>query len=303
MSPGVRALRSVEIGTTDLDEALSFYTEIWGLQIVERRPDSAFLRAREPWHHVLAVHRAPRACMIRMVFDAADRATVDALHAAVASSDAANVEGPGMLERPGGGYGFGFTDPEGRNLAVVCEVADHADTLDQPDMPLRAAHLNLNSADAATTCGFLIERLGFRLSDETKRARFLRCNRFHNSLVISFADRPTLNHVAFEMEDIDGVMRGAGRMRDAGYPIEWGIGRHGPGNNVFAYFLGPEEFPIEYTAETMILGDDHVPGGPDDWTWKPGRSDRWGVTAPISKRFERVQRLIRFADGAWRIRG
>ena len=44
-------------------------------------------------------------------------------------------------------------------------------------------------------------------------------------------------------------------MRDSGYPLEWGVGRHGAGNNVFGYFAGPEEFPIEYTAEVMQIDD------------------------------------------------
>src|SRR5262245_48341465 len=58
-------------------------------------------------------------------------------------------------------------------------------------------------------------------------------------------------------------MPGAGRMRDHGYPIEWGVGRHGPGNNVFAYFAGPEEFPIELTGELLQIDDTYVPHGPD----------------------------------------
>jgi catechol 2,3-dioxygenase len=33
-----------------------------------------------------------------------------------------------------------------------------------------------------------------------------------------------------------------------GHLIEW-ASRHGAGNNAFCYFAGPEEFPIEYTAE------------------------------------------------------
>ena len=57
------------------------------------------------------------------------------------------------------------------------------------------------------------------------------------------------------MPDLESCMRGGGRMRDAGYPIEWGPGRHGSGNNVFCYFAGPEEFPIEYTAEVLQIDD------------------------------------------------
>ena len=52
-------------------------------------------------------------------------------------------------------------------------------------------------------------------------------------------------------------------MRDAGYPIEWGVGRHSAGNNVFAYFAGPDEFPLEYTAEVAQI---------DDFTCRTGRS-------------------------------
>ena len=50
------------------------------------------------------------------------------------------------------------------------------------------------------------------------------------------------------MPDIDSVMRGGGRMKDAGFAIEWGPGRHGPGDNAFNYFVGPFGEVIEYTA-------------------------------------------------------
>ncbi len=64
------------------------------------------------------------------------------------------------------------------------------------------------------------------------------------------------------MVDLDSVMRGAGRMIDAGYPIEWGVGRHGPGDNSFAYFAGPEEFPLEYTADVARIDDTYEFHGP-----------------------------------------
>ena len=68
---------------------------------------------------------------------------------------------------------------------------------------------------------------------------------------------PTLNHVAFEMPDFNSVMRGMGRMKDNGYPIEWGPGRHGAGDNVFAYFCGPDEVPLEYAAEVLQIDDSY----------------------------------------------
>ena len=42
------------------------------------------------------------------------------------------------------------------------------------------------------------------------------------------------------------------------YAIEWGPGRHGPGNNAFNYFIDPFGVVIEYTAEVEQI-DDELP--------------------------------------------
>ena len=55
----------------------------------------------------------------------------------------------------------------------------------------------------------------------------------------AFAAPVTDATVAFLMPDLESVMRGGGRMRDAGYAIEWGPGRHGPGTNASNYVIGP----------------------------------------------------------------
>jgi catechol 2,3-dioxygenase len=113
--------------------------------------------------------------------------------------------------------------------------------------------------------------------------------------------KPTLNHVSFELPDLESVMRGGGRMRDAGHPIEWGPGRHGAGNNAFCYFAGPEEFPIEYTAEVLQIDDSYEFHGPEYWKWPPGRLDQWGITPPHTARWMRIQDLYRFAPGQYRL--
>lgn len=295
----ITGLRAVEFDVLDLEGAVRFYTEVWNLTLVEIYRGSAFLRATGPYHHVLKLTASSRPAIANVVLAADDKGSVEKLHGAITAAGLRNIEAPVSLSGPGGGYGFGFKDPEGRNFVIVTGVADYLGRCeDRDDYPRKLAHANLNAEQCDVTCRFLMEVLGFKLSDETVMARFLRCDSAHNALVIGQKGPVTLNHVAFEMPDLDSVMRGAGRMKDNGYPIEWGIGRHGPGNNVFAYFLGPEEFPLEYTAETMQVDDSHTPRGPDYWTWPPGRSDRWGVTEPLSKRFVRIQSKFRFSpDG------
>ncbi len=78
-------------------------------------------------------------------------------------------------------------------------------------------------------------------------------------------------------------------------PSNGGAGRHGPGANVFAYFIGPDGVVIEYTGEVDQVGDDYPTGMPEDWTWPPGRVDRWGISEPPSKRLHEAQQRVMFA--------
>ena len=146
------------------------------------------------------------------------------------------------------------------------------------DRPIRLSHVVLNSADVDAAERFATSQLGLRVSDRTRHMTFLRCNNVHHCIAYARAGYTSLNHIAFEMADVDGVMRGIGRLRDAGYPCVWGPGRHGPGNNVFGYFVGPHGGLIEYTSEVSEAGDDYRVGGPEDWKWPQGRIDHWGVS-------------------------
>jgi catechol 2,3-dioxygenase len=305
----IRGVRSVELVATNLDEAARFYETVWNLQCVETPPPSPplagegkiaarYFRGTGPYHHILGLHRGAQPAVLRIVFDVADRRGVDALHRAIAAAGCA-ASAPGPLAAAGGGYGFGCKDPDGRNLAFVCEAADHADSADRPDRPRKIVHVNLNARDYDASVGFFVKTLGFRVVDENAPLSFLHCaNADHCSIVMANTKLPTLNHIAFDLPELDSVMRGMGRMKDNGYPIEWGPGRHGPGNNVFAYFCGPDEVPLEYAAEVEQIDDGYAPRGSDYWKFAAGRSEQWGITAPRSARYYRVQRLFGFtADG------
>jgi hypothetical protein len=82
------------------------------------------------------------------------------------------------------------------------------------------------------------------------------------------------------MPNIDAEMRGIGRLKAANCPVRWGIGRHGPGNNVFAYFVDPNGFVIEYTTEVQSVDD--ATHEPQVWKRVPHLMDRWGTAGPPS---------------------
>ena len=47
-----------------------------------------------------------------------------------------------------------------------------------------------------------------------------------------------VNHIAYDFRDTDAFQR-LGVLRHLGFVPIWGPGRHGPGNNAFAYFGDP----------------------------------------------------------------
>jgi catechol 2,3-dioxygenase len=74
------------------------------------------------------------------------------------------------------------------------------------------------------------------------------------------------------------------------------VGRHGPGDNVFAYFVDPTGIVIEYTAEVLQVDDDYRVKGSSEWVWPPGRTDHWGIAPPKSEACKKAQTAIAFAQ-------
>ncbi len=290
----VTGVSSIEFAVRDVDRAAAFYTETWALEEIEGENGVRYFRGTGPDRYILALHRGDAPALLRINLTAPGRDAVDALRGRLAERRLPAVGAPGPVPRPGGGYGFEFRDPEGRQFSVTAGAATHAPEGDVADRPSKVSHCVLNAGDMEGSIAFFRDALGFRISDRTRTLCFLRCNNDHHSIALGDSELPTLHHVAFEMPDLESVMRGAGRMRDAGFPIEWGIGRHGPGNNVFAYFLAPEGFVIEYTAEVEQVDESYPTGGPEDWSFVGNRTDQWGVTDPPSRRMRAAHDTIAF---------
>lgn len=288
-------LRSIAIGVTDLEAAERFYTGTWNLDTVARTADAVYLRGAGSFHHVLALHRSDKPDVRNVTFSVGSAADLDAIAARTPQAGGRVLAPLHAVEEPGGGSAVVIQDPQGRILRFVHGDA-RLEERAHSDAPKRITHVVFNSADVAAAQRFYEEALGFRLSDRTRVMAFMRCNSDHHSIALADSDANTLNHVAFVMQDLDAVMRGAGRMNDAGWPIEWGVGRHGPGNNVFSYFVGPDDFVIEYTADVMQVDDSYKVGAPSDWTWPSGRFDQWGVSKPPSDRIKQAQKTIRFVE-------
>lgn len=296
-STHVAALRSVALNVPDLALAEQFYTQVWHLSVVERTADALYLRGTGADHHLLALHQAAGPARIRNVtLRARTRAALDAVAQATVAAGGRVLQAAAPVQEPGGGTALTVADPDGRIFRLVHGDALHPDAHEAKDRPVRLAHAVLNSHDVEATRAFMEQAFDFSLSDRTRIMAFMRCNSDHHSIALGDTDNDALNHIAFLMPDLESVMRGGGRMRDAGYGIEWGPGRHGPGDNAFNYFVGPFDVVIEYTAEVEQVDDSYQAGQPADWTWPPGRVDQWGISQPPSARLKQAQKAIVFVS-------
>ena len=269
-------LRSVELQMPDRAGAVEFLTDLWGLMAAGTRGDTTYLRPTAARHYAIAVTQGPA----RAVVSATLIGTRDEVEGVRKRAEKAGLKhGPWMnFDEPGRGEGFYVAGPEGEPYRFVVERDPAPAALpSESARPIQVAHVVFNTRDREAASRVLTETLGFKLSDRTRVMNFLRCDDLHHVVAYADSKQATLNHIAFEMQDADAVMRGMGRLKDAGYASVWGPGRHGPGNNVFAYFVGPFGACIEYTAEIERVDDSYKTGTPDSWKWPPGRTDHWGI--------------------------
>ncbi len=274
----VSEIRHVAYGVVDLEVERLFYTETWGLEETAASDGRVWFRTPghdEPFVVKLRQAAANRVDLIALA--AATPADVEALAQQVAASGARLIHGPRALTSPGGGYGFRFFSPDGLPFEISCDVArgpqrelGHWDAL-----PRRISHIVLHSPDHQALVRFFTDVLGFRISDWLGDFMcFLRCNSAHHRIAI-LPGPPCLNHVAYDVPSVDSMMRGIQRLRDQGTNISWGPGRHTAGNNTFSYFVTPNGFAVEYTADLDTVDDDrhvatvHVPN--------KQVMDQWGI--------------------------
>jgi catechol 2,3-dioxygenase-like lactoylglutathione lyase family enzyme len=196
------------------------------------------------------------------------------------------------LDAPGGGKRVRLTDPDGHAVEVVAGQTVAA-PLDLPQAQtwnhagerrrLRAAkrispgsatvarlgHVVLGVSNFRASETWYKNRFGFITSDEIQvtpefsLGAFLRCDRgdtptdHHTLFLLQSPKGPGFNHAAFEVADLDDLMRGHQRLKEKGRRPEWGVGRHILGSQVFDYWRDPWGHTLEHwTDGDLFTADD-----------------------------------------------
>lgn len=274
----VTEIRYVGYAVTDLAAERAFYVDNWKLKEVHEVDGMVYFAAEG--HDELYVVRLRQDAVQRIdvIALATDTdADVDALFAKVRDYGCQIIWEPKQLDQFGGGYGFRFFSKDGLPYEISAGVARGTARALAPReaIPERISHIVMHSPRHHEELAFFTEVLGFKLSDWLGDFMcFLRCNEAHHRIAF-LPGPPCLNHVAYDMPNVDEMMRGIARLKRQKIDIRWGPGRHTAGNNTFSYFTTPAGFAIEYTSELEKVDfENHVA---QVIAPAPEIMDQWGV--------------------------
>jgi len=274
----VNEIRFVGYAVPDMEAERVFYRDKWRLREAADQDGMLYFAAEghdEPFVVRLRQADKPRLDVIGLA--TASRSDVDELHRKVEAAGCRIIHDPRALTGFGGGYGFRFFSPDGLAFEISSDVAKGtARALARWEgIPEKISHIVLHSPNHKALAQFFVDVLGFRLSDWLGDfMAFLRCNEWHHRIAI-LPGPPCVNHVAYDMLSVDDMMRGVSRLKSQDVELRWGPGRHTAGNNTFSYFVTPNGFAVEYTAELEKI---------DEATWTPKvhtpsaqLMDQWGI--------------------------
>lgn len=169
-------------------------------------------------------------------------------------------------------------DPDGRRLRFSVDAASHAATVDA--RPARIQHYALRSPSPQALVDFYVGQLGFTASDMVRddagdlSAAFLRTDAEHHALAIFRSPEARFDHFSCETDTWNSLRDWADHMAGESVPLAWGVGRHGPGNDLFFMVKDPDGNLVEISSDLEVCADDRPVGL---WPHRPETLNRWGI--------------------------
>ena len=292
----------------DLDEAEEFLTN-FGMVRSERTDDTLYMRGTDPAPYIHVTHKGDDK-FIGLAFRAASEEDLEKVTKVDGASGIEDLDGPG------GGKRVRLTEPNGFQIEIVWGMADleeipvprfginTAAARDSrlgeltriqrgPSHVKRLGHAVIMTPDVDGGTKWFRETLGLVPSDEVYAgekdniiATFNRVDggeKFvdHHTFLCIKGEVPGLNHMAFEVHDIDDVFMGNAHLKKLGkYDHVWGLGRHVLGSQVYDYWQDPWGRVHEHWTDSDRLNNKNPP---TLISAEEGLDSQWGE--PVPERF------------------
>lgn len=271
---------------TDLTLAERYLSD-FGLQRAALENDTLYMRGTQAAPYCYRVEKGARDAFVGLGLGVASRADLKAL---------AQLPGASAIEPcpgPGGGERVCLTDPSGFRVEAVCWPASKAlsrraalplnspesvqrinDTQRPPVAPpevIKLGHVALEVVDYQDTLAWYTQHFGLIpsdvqvLPDGSPVMTFTRLDlgdvpSDHHAVAFAQGFMPALNHVSFEVVDLDAVAMGHRVLQERGWKHVWGMGRHVLGSQIFDYWRDPFGDKHEHYADGDRF-DNTVPTG------------------------------------------
>ncbi len=303
-SKSIAHIGHVEIGVTDLEKSVWFFTEVMGLFITAEQDDRVYLRAWQDFeHHTLILKKAEKSGLKHIGWRVSSESALKAFEKQFKDMGIEYkwVEGGNEL---GQGDAIQFRSPSGFPIELYwdMELYNNPKTASKlPSHPMkytgkgvaprRFDHVNVLVNDVAKEQEWWTNLLGIHhryyiQNEENVRlgSWLSRTNVSHELAIMrnSKQDGALFHHLAYYLDSPDELIRAANLMAENDIPIEWGPGKHGTSGAQFLYVIEPSGNRVEiWTGGFLIFAPDWKP---IEWSPEAGPLglNMWGSKAPES---------------------
>jgi len=270
----------------DLSRARDYLVD-FGLLVVAQSEDELFFRGTGSTPYIYRVRRGDAARFIGFGLSVPSADDLKTLAKAVRLR-VEQADGPGggsvvrLVDPLGVGvsahHGFAAVAPEPVRAPIPYNAPNRTVRINDTQRPALAppqvtklGHLVLETPDFDRSARWYMDILGFIpsdvmcLADGTPVGSFMRLDRGdepadHHTLFVATGLESKVDHVAFEVVDLDAVEMGQQILMAKRYRHAWGVGRHLLGSQIFDYWRDPWGQKHEHYADGDLFDAAQPPG-------------------------------------------
>jgi 2,3-dihydroxy-p-cumate/2,3-dihydroxybenzoate 3,4-dioxygenase len=253
-------IRYCRLGTADLDTSVAFAKDLIGLEEVDRADGQVYLRGDHRDHNICYFSGDPNDHTFGLeveTFDALDAAATTLRDAGVDVRRGSDTEAAARRV-----MGFiNFNDPTGNSVDLVVRPFHSG----RRYFPSRDAgitefsHIGIKTNDAARDEKFWSGLFNIRANDRIGDAALMSFDEVHHRIALFPTDHAGIQHINFQVESIDDIMRSHYFLTERQVQIRFGPGRHPTSGAMFLYYEGPDGMTYEYSSGVRNVDKDWRP--------------------------------------------